>query len=272
MFLFKDNLWKDNLSKLIANLWPCRLQDDDTVRYLIISDIHANLTALEAVLADAPEFDGIWCLGDLVGYGPNPNECVERIQDFDHISLAGNHDWAALGKLDLGSFNTDARDASIWTQTELSPAAREYLGALPTRVEQDDFFMAHASPREPIWEYILDANQAFSNFAYFSTPICLVGHTHIPIVFELDEQQRRCETMVPPFPEPLALGSRRTIINPGSVGQPRDGNPRASYAILDSDAMTWEFHRVAYPVEITQERMRARGLPRRLIGRLEMGR
>jgi len=242
------------------------------VRYLVISDVHANLTALEAVLADAPEFDEIWCLGDLVGYGPNPNECIERIQDFSHVSLAGNHDWAALGRLDLGSFNTDARTVSIWTQAELSPAAREYLSELPTHVEQDGVFMAHASPREPVWEYILDANQAFANFAQFSTPMCLVGHTHIPIVFELDEQQRRCETMIPPFSDPLVLGSRRMIINPGSVGQPRDGDPRASYALLDLDAMTCEFRRVAYPVEITQERMRARGLPRRLIERLEMGR
>jgi len=242
------------------------------VRYLIISDVHANLTALAAVLADAPKFDEIWCLGDLVGYGPNPNECVERIQDFAHTNLAGNHDWAALGKLDLSSFNIDARTASMWTQTILSPSAREYLNTLPTRVEQDGFFMAHASPREPVWEYILDANQAFANFEYFSVPICLVGHTHIPIVFELDEQQRQCKTMVPPFSKPLTLGSRRMIINPGSVGQPRDGDPRASYALLDLDAMTWEFHRVAYPVEITQERMRARGLPRRLIARLEVGR
>jgi len=132
--------------------------------------------------------------------------------------------------------------------------------------------MAHASPREPVWEYILDANQAYANFAHFSAPICLVGHTHIPIVFELDEQRRRCETMIPPFPNPLILGEQRMIVNPGSVGQPRDGDPRASYAMLDLDKMAWEFRRVAYPVEITQERMRARGLPRRLVERLDMGR
>ncbi len=242
------------------------------MRYLIISDVHANLTALETVLADAAEFDEIWCLGDLVGYGPNPNECVERIREFDHISLAGNHDWAALGRLDLSSFNADARTASMWTQTALSPEAREYLRSLPTHVEKDGFCMAHASPREPIWEYILDSNQAYANLEYFSASTCLVGHTHIPIVFEVDEQRRRCETRIPPFPDPLTLGSHRMIINPGSVGQPRDGDPRASYATLDSDTMTWEFHRVTYPVEITQERMRARGLPRRLVERLELGR
>ena len=242
------------------------------MHYLIISDVHANLSALATVLADAPDFDEIWCLGDLVGYGPNPNECVERLQDFPHISLAGNHDWAALGKLDLGSFNADARIANTWTQSELTPAVREYLSGLPTHLEHNSFYMAHASPREPVWEYILDAKLAYANFAYFSTSICLVGHTHIPFVFELDEPRRRCETMVSPFHNPVTLGPGRMIINPGSVGQPRDGNRRASYAMLDTENMTWEFRRVLYPIEITQERMRARGLPRRLIERLEVGR
>jgi diadenosine tetraphosphatase ApaH/serine/threonine PP2A family protein phosphatase len=242
------------------------------LRYLIISDIHANLTALEAVLADAPAFDEIWCLGDLVGYGPDPNECVERIQDFPHLSLAGNHDWAALGKLDLDTFNTDARIANTWTQEVLTPAVHEYLDGLPTHVERDGFCMAHASPREPVWEYIIDANVAYANFAHFSTSICLVGHTHIPLVFRLNEQGRRCDAMIPPFPVPLALSSHNMIINPGSVGQPRDGDPWSSYALLDTENATWEFRRVAYPVEITQERMRARGLPRRLIERLAVGR
>lgn len=251
---------------------PITTWGDTTVHYLIISDIHANLVALEVVLADAPDFDEIWCLGDLVGYGPNPNECIRRIQDFPHISLAGNHDWAALGKLDLRSFNADARDANLWTQSELTSVAREYLRGLPTHAEHNGFYMAHASPREPVWEYILDANVAYTNFAHFSTQVCLVGHTHVPLVFELDEQHRRCETMIPPFASPVTLGPRRMIINPGSVGQPRDGDPRASYAIFDAERMIWDFHRVAYPVEITQERMRARGLPRRLIERLEMGR
>ena len=237
-----------------------------------MSDIHANLVALEAVLADAPAFDEIWCLGDLVGYGPSPNECVERLQDFSHVSLAGNHDWAALGKLDLNNFNADARMANAWTQSELTPAVIEYLRGLPTHTERNGFCMAHASPREPVWEYILDANLAYANFAFFSTSICLVGHTHIPIIFELDDQRRRCETMIPRFPDPVTLGVYRMIINPGSVGQPRDGDPRASYAMLDTESMTWEFCRVDYSVEITQERMRARGLPRRLIDRLEVGR
>ncbi len=242
------------------------------MRILIISDIHANLVALETVLADAQDFDEIWCLGDIVGYGPNPNECIDRIQEFTYISLAGNHDWAALNKLDLRSFNTDARDANLWTQKALLPASRDLLNQLPTHQEKDLFYLAHASPREPVWEYILDANVAYANFSYFSTPFCLVGHTHVPIIFELDEQRRRCQTLIPPLEEPVTLGPHRMIINPGSVGQPRDGDPRASYALLDLERRVWEFHRVTYPIEITQERMRARGLPRRLIDRLEMGR
>jgi diadenosine tetraphosphatase ApaH/serine/threonine PP2A family protein phosphatase len=248
------------------------IRSGNNVRILVVTDIHANLVALETVLADAPPFDKIWCLGDLVGYGPNPNECIDRIQEFPHICLAGNHDWAALGKLDLRSFNIDARTASLWTQSELTPSAREYLDGLPTHVEQDGFHLAHASPREPVWEYVLDTNVAYANFAHFSTPVCLIGHTHVPVIFELDEQQDRCHLILSPLPDPLRLGQHRMIINPGSVGQPRDGDPRTSYAMLDMENMTLRFHRVAYPIEITQERMRARGLPRRLIDRLEMGR
>lgn len=242
------------------------------MRYLVLSDIHANLAALEAVLEDAPDFDEVWCLGDLVGYGPKPNECIERVRGLPHTSLAGNHDWAALGKLDLSSFNTIARTANEWTQRQLTSSSRTYLNGLSPSLQQGDFAMAHASPREPIWEYIMDTHTARENFEHFQTPYCLVGHTHVPVLFELDEDRGRCEALLPPLPEPVNLGSRRAIINPGSVGQPRDGDPRASYALLDTDEMTWSFHRVAYPIEVTQERMEAAGLPRRLIDRLEMGR
>jgi diadenosine tetraphosphatase ApaH/serine/threonine PP2A family protein phosphatase len=242
------------------------------VRYLVTSDIHGNLAALEAVLDDAPKFDALWCLGDLVGYGPKPNECIQRVRDFPHTSLAGNHDWAALGKLDLGSFNTIARTANEWTQEQLTSSSRTFLSGLPTSLQQGDFTLAHASPREPVWEYIMDTSTAYQNFEHFETPFCLVGHTHVPVYFELDEERQRCEATLPPLPEPLELGPRRAIINPGGVGQPRDGDPRSSYALLDTDDMTWSFHRVAYPIEVTQERMRAAGLPKRLIDRLEIGR
>jgi len=244
------------------------------VRCLVISDIHANLAALEAVLDDAGSFDVIWCLGDLVGYGPDPNECVARVQEFEHICIAGNHDWAVLGKLDLGQFNPDARAANAWTRDRLTANARAYLETRPTSIERDVFLLVHGSPREPIWEYILDVDQAMVNFEYFDMPFCLVGHTHVPIGFVRDQEHHQYHVLIPPYPAPVVLNNPRVrmILNPGSVGQPRDGDPRASYAILDTEAKTWELRRVAYPVEVTQERMRAFGLPRRLIQRLEIGR
>jgi diadenosine tetraphosphatase ApaH/serine/threonine PP2A family protein phosphatase len=244
------------------------------MRYLIISDVHANQTALSAVLDDAGSYDSIWCLGDLVGYGPDPNECVERLRELAHPILAGNHDWAALGKLDIMSFNSDARAASIWTSGELSRSSRKFLDALPTDIVKDQFSWAHGSPRQPVWEYILDPLIAQRNFAYFDTPYCLVGHTHIPVVFhQVDDTPSGCKVYLSPRDEPMSLEIEgRLILNPGSVGQPRDGNPDASYAILDTDAMTWEQRRVFYDVEHTQERMRACQLPPRLIDRLEYGR
>jgi predicted phosphodiesterase len=244
------------------------------MRYLVISDIHANQAALSAVLADAGSFDLVWCLGDLVGYGPDPNECVEKLRELPHVSLAGNHDWAALGKLDITSFNSDARIASIWTQSELTPSSREYLSSLPSRDVLGQFTLAHGSPRQPVWEYVIDPLIAQRNFAYFETTYCLVGHSHIPVIFcQLDANLGGCRTMLPPYDGPVSLQVEgRLILNPGSVGQPRDGNPDASYAILDTEAMTWELCRVPYPVEITQERMRARDLPPNLTERLTYGR
>ncbi len=245
------------------------------MRYLVISDIHANIAALAAVLHDAGSFDAVWCLGDVVGYGPNPNDCIERLRDLPHFSLAGNHDWASLGKLDLTSFNNDARIASVWTQGELTPSSRNYLESLPTHGVQENLFtLAHASPRQPVWEYVLDPLIAQRNFAYFETPFCFVGHTHIPVIFhQSSDDFSGCTTLSPPYNGPVYLETGgRMIINPGSVGQPRDGNPHACYAILDTGQMTWEQHRVAYPIEIVQERMRASDLPSRLIERLQYGR
>jgi diadenosine tetraphosphatase ApaH/serine/threonine PP2A family protein phosphatase len=186
--------------------------------------------------------------------------------------LAGNHDRAALGRLDLNSFNAVARTANEWTQRQLTSNSRTYLNGLSPSLQRGDFTLAHASPREPVWEYIMDASSAYQNFEYFSNPFCLVGHTHVPVLFQLDEERDRCEVLLPPFAEPIKLGAHRAIINPGSVGQPRDGNPRAAYGVLNAEEMTFEFRRVAYPIRITQERMRAQGLPQRLIDRLQAGR
>jgi diadenosine tetraphosphatase ApaH/serine/threonine PP2A family protein phosphatase len=241
------------------------------VRYLVMSDIHANLPALEAVLADAFLYDEVWLLGDLVGYGPDPNECIEVVRELPCTNLAGNHDWGVLGKLDLSSFNSEARRANAWTREELTPDSSEYLNSLSPKAEPDGVTIVHASPREPIWEYVLDTHVALANFDHFSTDLCLLGHSHIPLLFMLDEERHRCAAALPEEGDLVVLDSRRVILNPGSVGQPRDGDPRASYAILDADEATWEVHRVEYPVETVQKRMRDRNLPRRLIARLAFG-
>ena len=243
------------------------------MRYLILSDIHANLAAFDAVLDDVGDFDKIWCLGDMVGYGPQPNECVERLREFPHICIAGNHDWAVLDKLSDSDFNPDAQMACRWTREKLSPEQFEYLANLPVTLIEEGFTLVHGSPRQPIWEYILHPSVAHSNFAYFDTQICFVGHTHIPVVFRYEHLDSEGTCL--PFPlsqdNLLSLGGERMIINPGSVGQPRDGDPRASYAILDTDEGALEYRRIPYPVETTQQKMMEEGLPLRLIVRLGYG-
>jgi len=243
------------------------------MRYLVISDIHSNIEALEAVLTDAGSVDRVWCLGDVVGYGPDPNACVELLRSMSHLCIAGNHDWATLGKLDLNDFNFDARRANLWNREQLSPQNLAYLDALPGTLVEGQFTLAHGSPRHPIWEYILHASTAETNFSFFDTPFCFVGHTHTPAVFRLrnGDEQEVCEPVPPPSAGPLALGPERLIINPGSVGQPRDGNPQASYIILDLEALTIEHYRVAYPIEKTQAKMMEHDLPLRLVVRLEYG-
>ncbi|GAB4429950.1 MAG: metallophosphoesterase family protein [Anaerolineae bacterium] len=245
------------------------------MRYLLISDIHANLAAFEAVLDDAHgQYDKVWCLGDMVGYGPDPNECVELLLTLDHLCIAGNHDWAVLGKLDIDDFNPDARFASLWTREQLKDDVRAYLDNLPIAlVEEHIYTLVHGSPRHPIWEYILYPAVAQPNFKHFSTPYCFVGHTHSPVIFkESAEAGALCEAITPDFNNgPIQLGERRVIINPGSVGQPRDGDARAAYAILDTDTRAFEHRRIPYPVSITQEKMKLYEFPPRLYKRLAFG-
>lgn len=244
------------------------------MRCLVLSDVHANLAALDAVIYDAGYFDLIWCLGDVVGYGPDPNECVSRLRQFPHMCLSGNHDWAAIGKIDLRGFNSDARTSAEWTQNQLTPASRAYLQALPPSRVEAGFTLAHGSPRQPIWEYILDPATAGNNFPAFDTLACLVGHTHVPALYFMPDGSHgpsHCETHTPRWGEPFHLNSGRWIVNPGSVGQPRDGNPDAAYALLDLEDNSWEHRRVRYPVHETQSRMREHDLPARLIERLAQG-
>jgi len=247
------------------------------MRYLIISDIHSNLAAFEAVLADAGSFDKVWCLGDVVGYGPDPNECVEQLRDLPHVCVVGNHDWATLGNMDTEDFNPDAKKACHWTREQLSPSSLEYLATLPKSLVEEDVTLVHGSPRHPVWEYVLYPSIAEVNFEYFDTRLCFVGHTHVPIIYRRrpENPDQACDTVMPSLDDPLVLGEERLIINPGSVGQPRDGDPRASYAIFDSDrkrsGLTLEYRRISYPIEDTQARMVEKGLPVRLIIRLGYG-
>lgn len=243
------------------------------MRYLILSDIHSNLVALEAVLADAPSGLPIWCLGDLVGYGPNPNECVKLLRDMDIECIIGNHDWAATGQTDIEDFNTEAKAAVIWTKEQLTPENTRYLKGLPLSLIKDQFTLVHGSPRKPVWEYILHPSTASLNFSYFNTNYCFVGHTHVPVIFRMQDQdgQPVCEAEQLWDAGLYSLGDERLIINPGSVGQPRDGDTRASYAILDTDANALDYRRVSYDVDKTQQLMQRVNLPPRLITRLSYG-
>jgi diadenosine tetraphosphatase ApaH/serine/threonine PP2A family protein phosphatase len=241
------------------------------MRILVLSDIHANLAALEAVLEAAnDQWDRIWCLGDLVGYGPNPNECIALLREFDHLSLSGNHDWAVLGKLNIAEFNEDARSVVLWTSSELEPESRTYLESLPPIRVVEGFTLAHGSPRHPVWEYVLDYETAVANFAHFETPCCLIGHSHIPLhIVELKSEDLLIEEVV--NNEVVSLKNQRVMLNPGSVGQPRDDDPRAAYALLDIVNLTWQFGRVPYAIEKTQEQMRQENFPIALIERLSYG-
>jgi len=241
------------------------------MRYLIISDIHASLTALEAVLADAGQVTAVWCLGDLVGYGPDPNECIERLADMpDFKCVLGNHDAAVLKQIEVDTFNPEARSIILWTQQQLKPSSLTFLQNLPERIVMNDITLVHGSPRQPVWEYLLDTRTATHNFHYFETPYCFVGHTHLPVLYYLPDEGMSARLIVPEDSTQLALAPR-AILNPGSVGQPRDRDPRAAYAILDLEQYTWECHRVPYDIPAVQERMRKADLPERHILRLAAG-
>jgi predicted phosphodiesterase len=242
------------------------------MRILIISDIHANLTALEAVLADAEPFDQVWCLGDVVGYGPDPNECIERVRVLPHLRcVLGNHDAAILGQIDINAFNDEARRSLEWLQTTLESENRSWLAGLADFLEFDDITIAHGSPRDPIWEYIMDVNIARQNMDAFTTKICLVGHSHFPTVFKMDGDRKSTTHLYLIPPERSFTLDRKSIVNPGSVGQPRDRDPRASYLIYEDDDDTWMYHRTPYDVEAVQRRILAAGLPIRHAARLAEG-
>jgi predicted phosphodiesterase len=243
------------------------------VRYAVLADIHANLAAFKAVLEDVEAkggFDEIWCLGDIVGYGPEPHACIELLLSHDHTCVAGNHDWAATGKIDTLDFNPDAARACQWTAEQLTIGDVDYLRGLPVQLERGDFTLVHGSPREPIWEYLLSPRDACDNFACFDTKLCLVGHSHVPLIFRCDEAGH-CILGKLSEEVNVATDRDRLIINPGGVGQPRDGDPRASYAVYDSSAQTIWHYRVDYDIAVTQSKMMKCQLPLSLILRLSYG-
>ena len=239
------------------------------MRVAVLSDIHANRPALDAVLAALPRVDAIWQLGDVVGYGPHPVQVIEILDERGAVGVRGNHDLAALGELDTEWFNADARTAVVWSGEQLGPTARSWLGRLPATRIDGPFTLAHGSPRDPVWEYVYSPSIAAGVFDAFETTHCLVGHTHVPLV--LRQVHGGVETLDPKEGEELQLDERRTILNPGSVGQPRDGDPRASAMILDVERLTASWLRVPYPIEETQAAMRSAGLPARLVERLSYG-
>jgi len=240
------------------------------MRYAIISDVHANLEALEVVLRDVKKrgIDEILFLGDAVGYGPNPNECVELLKKNCRILLAGNHDWAAIGLTDIQYFNEYAKAAILWTQEVLTPDSRKFIETLPVTkdVKKANMLLVHSTPKEPeAWHYLLTLWDAEINFHYFHHRVCVIGHSHLPFVIE-----RVPSGEMITYKSETRLGkNERYIINTGSVGQPRDRDPRACYAIFSDD--TLEFVRLEYAVEKTQKKMHDAGLPLMLIERLSTG-
>lgn len=243
------------------------------MRVLILSDIHSNLEAFQSILDDADSkggFDEIWSLGDLVGYGPDPSECIKLIRQYEGKNVAGNHDLAAVGELELEAFNPYAKAAIEWTTSRLSKDEKTFLINLPLTLEVEDFTVVHGSPRDPIWEYLITPPSAAANFNHFSTLRCLVGHSHIPFICRPQRETAVFHDF--PLDEPLNLGSDRLIINPGGVGQPRDGDPRTNYAIYQSKDAIMSHHKVEYDIPKTQKKMADRGLPKYLADRLAHGR
>ena len=240
------------------------------MRIAVLSDIHSNLAALEAVAKDMDRIDQLWVLGDVVGYGPQPNEVIAALQRLGARSVMGNHDGAAIGTVDPADFNPDAARAIAWTASVIDENTRGYLAALPEVRTDGDLTAVHGSPRDPVWEYVTSPALAAPNFGAFETRLCLFGHTHMPIVFRQAADGVATVRVRPD--DPVELDGSRCLINPGSVGQPRDGNPQSSYLVLDSDRACLEYRRVSYDIEATQRSMREVGLPVRLIERLAYGR
>ncbi|MBI2170792.1 MAG: metallophosphoesterase family protein [Chloroflexi bacterium] len=240
---------------------------------LILGDIHGNLEAFQAVLKHAQAhggFEQLWCLGDTVGYGPDPGPCIDLLRQYAPLNVAGNHDYASVGQADLNMFNPAAAFACRWTAKNLSESQTSYLKGLPLTLRQGAFTMAHGSLRDPLWEYLLNTEAAEATFRLLTTPRCLVSHSHVP--FLCADAPQGPIFLSPPEAAPVALNNEPVILNPGAVGQPRDGDPRASYLFYDDAGPSVTLHRVEYDIQATQKKMAQAKLPEPLISRLAHGR
>jgi diadenosine tetraphosphatase ApaH/serine/threonine PP2A family protein phosphatase len=239
------------------------------MRVAVLSDIHSNAPALESALEAVGAYDQLWVLGDVVGYGPHPDAVVERLREADAVAVQGNHDAAVLGRIPTGTFNDLARAAVRWTAETMKPDNLAWLADQPeTRVE-GHFTLAHGSPRDPLWEYLFSIPVARINLGAFETPYCLVGHTHHQLTFRDDSGQ--VEALLAEDGDTLVLDERRCILNPGSVGQPRDGDPRACAMTIDTESGQAVWLRFEYDIAATQADIRKTSLPRRLADRLVLG-
>jgi predicted phosphodiesterase len=238
------------------------------MRVGVVSDIHANLVALEAVLADMGPVDALWVCGDTVGYGPDPSDVLALLVERKATMVAGNHDRAVARGEDLDLFNPPAAVAAKMHQQWLSAAERDMLAALPRTLEASDVTLCHGSLRDPLWEYVTNPKSAAASLALAKTSHCCAGHTHVPSLFRAAPEGARPGRVGYDTTYPLAP---RAFLNPGSVGQPRDGDPRAAYAVLDLALGSVTFHRSTYRVHETQRRIRERGLPSIFADRLDFG-
>jgi predicted phosphodiesterase len=259
------------------------------MRLAILSDIHSNLPALEAVLADVAEAEPerIWCLGDVVGYGAQPDECARLVSEACELSLIGNHDLAVLGELDVESFSGAAAAAVEWTRENADPDTLRFLRGLEPAAERPDLALYHASPRDPVWEYVLWPDQAAQCIAVQARRVSLIGHSHVALFFTVAAPGPDTDdTGEPPTSRGareeargaqagagtrLELGEGRWLINPGSVGQPRDGDPRAAWLELDTDEWSATYHRVPYEIDRAAAAIAATDLPEHLGRRLYLG-
>lgn len=244
------------------------------MRVLVISDVHSNIDALHAVLGHAQReggFDAVWCTGDIVGYGPDPGPVLDALAVLGARCVCGNHDLAACGRMGVEEFNPVAADAALWTKGALNDSERATLERLPLTLIEEQVTLVHGSLREPEWEYLLDHDAASAQFALQTTDVSIVGHSHLQFIC-IEQPGDRPRFHYASDGEDIILDGRRVILNAGSVGQPRDGDPRAGYMLLDTSTRVAGWRRVPYDIDRVRARIDATGLPRVLGARLYEGR